>query len=91
MGADDGLRLQGSVGWMHASGGSDDEVNRQRFLSGSDMFEIAGTPIAENAFSLDAGLRWQADPHVVIEASYVGRFASDARDQGARLMLNWAF
>jgi autotransporter-associated beta strand protein len=91
MGADDGLRLQGSVGWTHASGGSDDEVNRQRFLGGSDMFEIAGTPVAENAFSLDAGLRWQADPRVVIEASYIGRFASDARDQGARLMLNWAF
>jgi len=31
------------------------------------------------------------DPHLVIDASYVGRFAGDARDQGARLTLNWAF
>jgi autotransporter-associated beta strand protein len=90
-GSHDAVHWQGSVGWMHAFGGDDVPLNDARFLTGSDTFTIAGTPIADDAFALDAGLRWQADPHLVIDASYVGRFAGDARDQGARLTLNWAF
>ncbi|KAF1714686.1 hypothetical protein CSC74_15665 [Pseudoxanthomonas yeongjuensis] len=90
-GSQDAVQWQGSVGWMHAFGGGDVPLNDARFLTGSDTFTIAGTPIADNAFAFDAGLRWQADPQVVIDASYVGRFASDTRDQGARITLNWAF
>jgi outer membrane autotransporter protein len=91
LGSGDAWRLRGSVGWSHAFGGDDAPVDSQRFLGGSDAFEIAGTPIADNAFALDAGLRWQATPRLTVDADYVGRFASDLRDQGARVTLQIAF
>jgi autotransporter-associated beta strand protein len=90
-GGHDAVQFQGSLGWMHAFGGDDAPLNHARFLTGSDTFEIAGVPIAGDAAVLDAGLRWQADPRLLIDASYVGRFGSDARDQGGRLTVNWAF
>jgi outer membrane autotransporter protein len=84
-------RLQGSLGWSHTLGGDASPTVRESFVAGSDAFVIAGVPIADNAVTLEAGLGYQATPALRINASYIGRFASDARDQGAGLTLAWAF
>jgi outer membrane autotransporter protein len=84
------IGLFGSMGWQHAWGDTD-SLSRQRFAAGGDAFQVAGTPIAENAGVATFGLRFQPAPAVTIDASYSGQFASDAKDQSARLSLNWAF
>jgi outer membrane autotransporter protein len=84
-------RLQGSLGWSHAFGGDGSPTVQEAFVAGSDAFVVAGVPIADNAVTVQAGLGYQATPAFRINASYIGRFASDARDQGAGLTLAWSF
>ncbi|MGE7139307.1 autotransporter domain-containing protein [Luteibacter sp. NPDC031894] len=88
--AEGGIGLFGSVGWQHAWGDTE-TLSRQRFASGGDAFQVAGTPIAENAGVATFGLRFKPAASVTIDASYSGQFANDAKDQSARLSLNWAF
>ncbi len=85
-----GMAAFGSVGWQHAWGDTD-TLSRQRFVAGGDTFQVAGTPIAENAGVATMGLRFKPAPSVTIDASYMGQFASHAKDQSARLSVNWAF
>ncbi|SFW55754.1 autotransporter domain-containing protein [Luteibacter sp. UNCMF366Tsu5.1] len=85
-----GIAAFGSVGWQHAWGDTD-TLSRQRFVAGGDTFHVAGTPIAENAGVATMGLRFKPAPSVTIDASYMGQFASHAKDQSARLSVNWAF
>jgi uncharacterized protein with beta-barrel porin domain len=80
----------GSIGWQHAAGDTDTETH-QRFASGGQTFAVAGTPIGKNAGVAVVGLRFLATPTVTIDASYNGQFASEAKDQSARLGLNWMF
>lgn len=88
--ADGGIGVFASVGWQHAW--SDIETSsRQRFATGGDAFQVAGTPIADNAGVATLGLRFKPAPAITIDASYVGQFAGDAKDQSARLSLNWVF
>ena len=88
---DSAWRLQGSLAWSHAFGGDANPQVREAFVAGSDPFVISGVPIADNALSVQAGLGYQATATFRVDASYIGRFASDARDQGARLTLAWSF
>jgi outer membrane autotransporter protein len=88
--ADGHIGVFGSVGWQHAWGDTD-TLSRQRFASGGDAFQVAGTPIAENAGVATFGLRFQPAASVTIDASYSGQFANEAKDQAARVSLNWAF
>lgn len=88
--ADGGIGVFASVGWQHAWGDTD-TLSRQRFATGGDAFQVAGTPIADNAGVATLGLRFKPAPAVTIDASYVGQFAGDAKDQSARLSLNWVF
>lgn len=88
--AEGGVGVFASVGWQHAWGDTD-TLSRQRFAVGGDAFQVAGTPIAENAGVATLGLRFKPAPSVTVDASYVGQFAGDAKDQSARLSLNWAF
>lgn len=85
-----GVSAFGSVGWQHAWGDTE-TFSRQRFVAGGDTFRVAGTPIAQNAGVATLGLRFQPTPSVTIDASYMGQFASDAKDQAARVNVNWAF
>jgi len=88
--ADGGAALFGSVGWRHAWGDVD-STSRMRFADGGTAFDIQGVPIAANAGTISAGLRFRPSPTVTIDATYSGQFASDAKDQAARLSLSWAF
>ena len=87
---DAGTALFGSVGWRHAWGDVD-SASRMRFADGGTAFDIQGVPIAEDAGTISAGLRFRPSSAVTIDATYSGQFASDAKDQAARLSLNWAF
>jgi fibronectin-binding autotransporter adhesin len=87
----DGWRVTGSLGWSHAFGGDAGPRVRESFAAGGDAFLIAGVPIADNAVTVEAGLGYQATPAFRINAGYVGRYASDARDQGGSLTMAWSF
>jgi len=87
---DAGTALFGSVGWRYAWGDVD-SASRMRFAGGGAAFDIQGSPIADDAGTISAGLRFRPTPAVTIDATYSGQFASDAKDQAARLSLNWAF
>jgi outer membrane autotransporter protein len=85
-----GVGLFGSVGWQHAWGDTD-TLSRQRFAGGGESFIVAGTPIADNAGIASFGFRFKPSAAVTIDASYSGQFAGEAKDQSARLSLNWMF
>jgi len=88
--AEGGIGVFASVGWQHAWGDTETS-SRQRFATGGDAFQVTGTPIADNAGVATLGLRFKPAQSVTIDASYVGQFAGDAKDQSARLSLNWVF
>jgi uncharacterized protein with beta-barrel porin domain len=87
---DAGTALFGSIGWRHAWGDVD-SASRMRFAGGGTAFDIQGVPIAEDAGTVGAGLRFRPSSTVTIDATYSGQFASAAKDQAARLSVNWAF
>ena len=84
--ASGGLNAHASIGLQQAWGDVT-PVSSMRFASGSDSFDIAGTPVARHAAVADAGLSFALARNVSVDASYIGRFGSDARDQGARMSL----
>jgi outer membrane autotransporter protein len=87
---DSGTSIFGSVGWRHASG----DVNsssRMRFSGSDTSFDIQGVPIADNAGIATAGLRFHPAANVVVDATYSGQFAGEAKDQSARLSVAWMF
>lgn len=87
---DSGTAIFGSAGWRHAWGDVD-SASRMRFAGGSAAFDVQGVPIADDAGVVTAGLRFRPSQSVTIDATYSGQFASDAKDQSARLSLNWMF
>lgn len=87
---DSGTSLIGSVGWRHAWGDVDSSA-AMRFQGGGSTLDVQGVPIADNAGVVTAGLRFRPSESVTVDATYGGQFAKDAKDQSARLSLNWAF
>jgi fibronectin-binding autotransporter adhesin len=87
---DGGTALFGSVGWRHASGDVD-STSRMRFDGSATSFDIQGVPIADNAGIATAGLRFRPAANVVVDATYSGQFAKEAKDQSARVSVAWMF
>ncbi|MGO4702722.1 autotransporter-associated beta strand repeat-containing protein [Dyella sp. 2RAB6] len=85
-----GLHAYAGVGYQHAWGDTVPE-RRQRFVIGADNFSVYGLPVANNAGVLDLGVRFPLGHAVTVDLGYHGQFASDARDQSARLTVNIAF
>ena len=85
-----GLHGYAGLGWQHAWGDTVPE-RRQRFVAGADNFTVSGVPVADNAGVVDLGLRFPLGRVVTVDVGYHGQFASDARDQSARLTVNVAF
>jgi fibronectin-binding autotransporter adhesin len=80
-----------SAGYQHAWGDLA-SINQQRFANGgTDSFSVAGLPVAANAGIVDVGIRFPLGKNVTFDASYHGQFASQTKDQGARMVLNVAF
>jgi len=88
---DDGdVRANFSLGWQHAWGDLT-PVDSMRFAMGGPSFDISGVPVARNAGVVNGGVSFMVAPSVTVDATYSGQFASDAKDQAARVSLTWAF
>ncbi|GAB3781118.1 autotransporter-associated beta strand repeat-containing protein [Dyella agri] len=85
-----GLRAHASLGWQHAWGDTLPVVT-MRFESSGDSFAIAGLPVAKNAGVVSTGLSFTVAPNVSVDASYQGQFGQNAKDQSARVSLDWRF
>ena len=81
--------VEGMLGWRHAFG---DVTPLSTFaFAGGDAFEIAGAPIAEDAFALSAGLDVDIAANATLGASYSGQIASDAQDHAFKIDLTVTF
>jgi fibronectin-binding autotransporter adhesin len=85
------VQLHASVGYQQAWGDLR-SIDQQSFANGgTTSFTVAGVPVAKKSGVLDFGMRLQLSKSVSVDTSYHGQFASDAKDQGARMALNVAF
>ena len=81
--------LSGMLGWRHASG---DVTPFSTFaFAGGDAFAIAGTPIAEDALVLAAGLAVEISANATLGVSYSGQLASGAQDHELKVDFRVAF
>ena len=80
---------RGMIGWRHAFG---DIVPQSglAFANGG-AFTVTGTPIAEDAAVIDAGVDFAVSPVATLGVSYSGQFAGKARDNGFRSQLKISF
>ena len=85
-----GLHAHASLGWQHAWGDLL-PVDTMRFESGGDSFAIAGLPVLRNAGVFTTGLSFTVAPNVSVDGSYQGQFGQHAKDQSARISLDWKF
>ena len=83
------IAAHGSLGWQQAWGDLT-PVSTMHF-AGGDAFDISGVPVARHALVADAGLSFRVAAHTEVDASYMGQFGGDVKDQGARLSLNMTF
>lgn len=85
-----GATLHASAGWQMAWG---DRLptSRMQFTAGGDAFGVSGVPVAQHAAVVDAGVSFPLGRRTRLDASYLGQFAGDARDQAARLSLTVTF
>jgi uncharacterized protein with beta-barrel porin domain len=81
--------LHGMSGWRHAAG---DIVpfSTQAFAAG-DAFTVAGVPLAQNAFILDAGLDVALNEGAALGIAYSGQIAEDAQQHGIKATLSAKF
>ncbi|HKR77185.1 MAG TPA: autotransporter domain-containing protein, partial [Rhodanobacter sp.] len=85
-----GLHAHASLGWQHAWGDTL-SVDTMRFESSSDSFAVAGLPVLRNAGVVNTGISFTIAPGVSVDASYQGQFGQHAKDQAARISLDWTF
>lgn len=83
------IHVHGSLGWQKAWG--DLAPVSSMHFAGGDAFAISGVPVARHALVADTGLSFRVAAHTDVDASYVGQFGGDAKDQGARLSLTMTF
>ncbi|WP_237352529.1 autotransporter outer membrane beta-barrel domain-containing protein [Rhizobium leguminosarum] len=81
--------LRGMSGWRHAAGGIV-PVSTHAF-AGGDAFTVAGVPVAENAFVLDAGLDFDLTESAILGIAYSGQIADNAQQHGAKATLSVKF
>ncbi|MBB4234800.1 autotransporter outer membrane beta-barrel domain-containing protein [Rhizobium esperanzae] len=81
--------LRGMAGWRHASGDIV-PVSTQAF-AGGDAFTVAGVPLAENAFILDAGLDFDLNETSSLGIAYSGQIAENAQQHGVKATLSVRF
>ncbi|MDW6022033.1 autotransporter domain-containing protein [Mesorhizobium sp. BAC0120] len=80
---------RGMLGWRHAFGDVTPEASLA--FSGSAPFTIAGTPIAEDAAILQAGLDLNLSSKATLGLAYQGQLASKAQQNGFRASLEVRF
>ncbi|MBY2910901.1 autotransporter domain-containing protein [Rhizobium leguminosarum] len=81
--------LRGMSGWRHAAG--DIVPVSTHAFAGGDAFTVAGVPVAENAFVLDAGLDFDLTESAILGIAYSGQIADNAQQHGAKATLSVKF
>ena len=81
--------LQLSAGWRHAFGDRL-PVTRNSFGS-SSPFDIAGAPIARDAFAADIGIDFALSERVRLGVAYSGDVARRAESHAGRATFSWTF
>lgn len=81
--------LRGALGWRHAFG--DITPAATQTFAGSDPFTITGTPIAEDAAVLEAGLDVLIGPSSTLGVAYTGQFGDGVTQNGFNATLKVAF
>lgn len=82
-------RAHGTLGWRHAFG--DTVPQSTQAFAGGDAFTIAGTPIAEDAAFIEAGLDFEIAAGARLGISYNGQIAADAREHGFKARIDVRF
>ncbi|KXO75778.1 hypothetical protein AYJ56_09905 [Brucella anthropi] len=81
--------LHATLGWQHAVGDTT-PVARHAF-TGSEVFSVAGVPIAEDAALIEAGLNFQFSENASLAAGYKGQFGDGAVRNGFNASFNVRF
>lgn len=83
------LTARGGLGWRHAFG----DVTPESALAFADgnMFDVLGTPIAEDAAVLEVGLDVNFTRNASVGLAYQGQIASDAQEHGFNARFNVRF
>jgi outer membrane autotransporter protein len=84
------LRFAWSTAWRHAFSNRTPFTD-MRFGAGTQVFGIAGTPIAKNAAALQAGIEASPASGVSLGVSYSGQIGSNVQDHGIKGNLTWRF
>lgn len=84
------LSPHGMLGWQHAFGETTPH-RTQAFATGSRAFTVAGTPLAENAALVEAGLDLDLSEATTVGVSYNGRLGRNVRDHGLEARLSMTF
>ncbi|MDZ5696728.1 autotransporter domain-containing protein [Chelativorans sp. M5D2P16] len=79
----------GTLGWRHAFG--DTTPLATQAFAGGEAFTVAGTPIAQDAVVIEAGLDLGIADNASFGLSYSGQIASDAQEHGFNARLSVKF
>lgn len=82
-------KAHGAVSWRHAFG--DTVPLSTNVFTGGAAFTVAGTPIAEDAAIIEAGLDLAVTDSASLGLSYAGQIASDAEEHGFNARFGIAF
>ncbi|MFB9262812.1 autotransporter outer membrane beta-barrel domain-containing protein [Bradyrhizobium erythrophlei] len=81
--------LKGMLGWRHGYG--DVTPTTAMTLAGSNVFTVAGLPIARDAAAIDAGFDLNLARNVTFGVAYTGQIARRVQDNGVKADLSWKF
>ncbi|GKX34608.1 MAG: outer membrane autotransporter barrel domain-containing protein [Rhizobiaceae bacterium MnEN-MB40S] len=81
--------IHGMVGWRHADGDLT-PVSRQ-FFAGSDMFTVAGPPIARDAALVELGMDIEVTDNATFGINYLGQFGGGAVENGFNALFSIDF
>lgn len=90
IGVGTGLKLTGSLGWRHTSGGDRNTPVSMRFGAGP-AFDIAGVPVVKDAAAMSLAITGQVAKNLEIDAGYSGLAGSGVSDHGIRAALTFRF
>jgi subtilase-type serine protease len=83
------LTARGMLGWRHAFGDVSPETELT-FASGS-AFSVEGSPLARDAFIVEAGIDYSLTKAITLGVSYSGQISSAVQAHGVRGDLVWRF
>lgn len=83
------LAVTAALGWQRAFGDLTPEAAAA--FAGSEVFTVAGAPIAENAALLDLGVSYRPSENFSLGLSYTGQLASSSTDNAIKGSLTIRF